>query len=292
MRVLELFAGIGGFAAAFPDLKIVAAVDIDCSAREVYSNNFKHPFSVKEISSLSLEWFARTDTDFWWMSPPCTPFTRRGAKRDLEDPRSDALKHLIQAVKSIRPSLVCLENVVGFESSQAFHHLQEQWSGVGYHIQTLSICPSSLGWPNRRPRVYCLASLKRLPERLLPRIEERPCISKFIDQEITRESAPSLWLEKKTVDRYLEAMDRVAWSNNGVATACFAASYGKSIVRSGSYLETPMGYRRFSPREVARFLGFNDDFRLPGTISVEKQWHLLGNSLSLPAVRHVLAGLL
>ena len=225
------------------------------------------------------------------MSPPCTPFTQRGARRDLEDPRSEALKHLIHAVKTIRPSLVCLENVVGFESSHAYQHLQEQWIGVGYHIQTRSICPSTLGWPNRRPRVYCIASLKRLPERRPLRIAEPPCLSKFIDQNITRESAPSLWLEKKTVDRYLEAMDRVAWSNSPVVTSCFAASYGKSIVRSGSYLETTTGYRRFSPREVARILGFNEDFSLPSTISMERQWHLLGNSLSLPAVRHVMAGL-
>jgi len=95
----------------------------------------------------------------------------------------------------------------------------------------------------------------------------------------------------ETVDRYCDAMDRVSATNESAATACFAASYGKAIVRSGSYLETEKGHRRFSPREVARLLGFRDDFRLPDTLSFQRQWHLLGNSLSLPAVRHVLNGL-
>ncbi len=232
------------------------------------------------------------------MSPPCTPFTKRGAKRDLNDPRADALKHLIHSVATIRPSLVVLENVIGFESSHAFLHLTERWLEAGYHIQMRTMCPSTLSWPNRRPRVYCIASLKSLPEQH-PQPEQHShliakkptTISEFMDHNITRESHPTLWLEEKTVERYFHAMDRVALSNGSAVTACFAASYGKSIVRSGSYLQTTTGYRRFSPREVARLLGFNEDFRLPSTISMERQWHLLGNSLSLPAVRHVMAGL-
>ena len=287
MRVLELFAGIGGFAAAFPAAEIANAIDIDQTAREIYLANFQHPYSVKEIASLPIEFFSRLRADMWWMSPPCTPFTQRGALRDLDDPRSDALKNLIQAVATLRPPLVCLENVVGFETSQAFQTLHERWTRVGYYIQTRILCPSSLGWPNRRPRVYCIASLTRQPEIAFPTLKPKP-LNLFVDLSITPISHPTLWLDKGTVDRYLDAMDRVSATNESAVTACFAASYGKAIVRSGSYLETESGYRRFAPREVARLLGFNDDFLLPATLSVQRQWHLLGNSLSLPAVRHVL----
>ena len=291
LQVLELFAGIGGLAAAFPSLEIDQAIDIDPSARDVYSLNFNHVYSVKEIASLPLEFFSRFCSDFWWMSPPCTPFTKRGARRDLDDHRSNALQHLIQVVATIRPPLVCIENVIGFESSQAFQYLYDQWIVAGYHIQTHELCPSTLGWPNRRPRVYCIASLDGKLEIQLP-ISEPRSLSPFIDQDITLESHPSLWLKSKTVEDYFHAMDRVSLANDSAITACFASSYGKTIVRSGSYLETPFGYRRFSPREVARLLGFNDHFRLPDTLTIQRQWHLLGNSLSLPAVRHLLKGLL
>lgn len=290
MRVLELFAGIGGFAAAFPDLEIVEAVDIDESAREVYSANFKHNYSVKEIASLPFERFSRLRADVWWMSPPCTPFTQRGTQRDLEDPRSNAIRHLINAVATIRPPLVCIENVIGFETSQAFQFLIDQWKPVGYHLRMCTLCPSALGWPNRRLRVYCIASLES-PYETPPLILEPRSLSQFVDRRITPETHPTLWLDRKTVDRYFDAMDRVSLANESATTACFAASYGKAIVRSGSYLETPWGYRRFSPREVARLLGFHDDFHLPDTISIPRQWHLLGNSLSLPAIRHLLAWL-
>lgn len=290
MRALELFAGIGGFAAAFPAAEIVKAIDIDQTAHDVYLANFQHPFLIKEIASLPIDFFARLRADMWWMSPPCTPFTQRGTLRDLDDPRTHALIHLIQTVATLRPPLVCLENVVGFETSRAFQILHERWTKVGYFIQTCILCPSSLGWPNRRPRVYCIASLTRQPDIALP-TSKAQSLSQFVERSITPDSHPALWLDQETVDRYLDAMDRISCADDSAVTACFAASYGKAIVRSGSYLETEMGYRRFSPREVARLLGFSDDFLLPATLSFKRQWHLLGNSLSLPAVRHVLNGM-
>ena len=296
MRVLELFAGIGGFAAAVPQLEIVEAVDIDQSARDVYSANFNHHYSIKEIASLPPDWFSSLNCDFWWMSPPCTPFTQRGVQRDLDDTRSAAIKHLIHVAAVLRPPLICLENVVGFESSQAYAMLHEKWTESGYQIQTCTFCPSNLGWPNRRPRVYCIASQKDLPmPPSLPVVKPIP-LSQFIDANISPETHPSLWLDSGTVKRYIDAMDRDAITNDTAIgdpdqppiTACFASSYGRAVVRSGSYLETHWGYRRFSPREVARLLGFSDAFQLPSSLSIERQWHLLGNSLSLPAVRHVI----
>jgi site-specific DNA-cytosine methylase len=296
LRVLELFAGIGGFAAAFPSLQIVQAVDIDSSAKSVHSANFGVAYAVKEIASLPLSWFDQQQADLWWMSPPCTPFSQRGAKRDLEDPRSNALQHLIRAVATLRPAVVCLENVVGFETSQTFHCLTQEWEQAGYRIQTSILCPSELGWPNRRPRVYCIASQNEIPVPPFPTpptpVSIRKPLGHFLEDAVTPESHPRLWLAKDTVDRYLDAMDRVSLTGSEQTTACFAASYGKAIVRSGSYLETPCGYRRFTPREVARLLGYDDSFRLPDHLPLERQWHMLGNSLSLPAVRYAFSGIL
>lgn len=297
MRVLELFAGIGGFTAAFPHLNVVSAIDIDQIARDVYETNFKHPYAIREIASLPIEWLSNLDADVWWMSPPCTPFTQRGSKRDLDDHRASAFTHLIRAVAVLRPRLVCIENVVGFETSHALSQLKSEWSRVGYQIQTHLYCPTKFGWPNRRPRVYCVASLEGVTRSLLPQANDcnsrfkAPSLSDLVDRSVTRESHPSLWLDEAVAARYDSAMDRVSLSSESPTTACFAASYGKAIVRSGSYLETISGYRRFTPREVARLLGFSDDFHLPNTVSDERLWHLLGNSLSLPAVRYVLGPL-
>ncbi len=289
MKCLELFAGIGGFSAAFKNQNIVCAVDINEQAARVYRSNFEHPFLIAEIASLSVAWFHKHSADLWWMSPPCTPFTRRGRSAGLEDPRSSALKHLIEIVPQVLPNLICIENVVGFERSTAFNHVCREWGKVGYHMDWTIACPTLLGWPNLRPRFYAIASLER--NRTLSRIYEkldRVLFSDFLDA--SNDEIESLRLENRLANQYEKAIDRVQATNVGEVTACFTAAYGKSVIRSGSYLDTGTGYRRFSPREVCRLLGFEDDFVLPSELSRRQLWHLLGNSLSIPVIRAVFGG--
>ncbi len=76
-------------------------------------------------------------------------------------------------------------------------------------------------------------------------------------------------------------MDRVDLSRPDCLTACFGSSYGKAIVHAGSYCKHGASYRRFSPREVARLLGFSPSMLLPETVSYRRLWKLLGNSLSI-----------
>jgi site-specific DNA-cytosine methylase len=281
---LELFAGIGGFSAAFKNQTIVCAVDINEQAARVYRSNFKHTFLIAEIASLSAEWFYEQSADLWWMSPPCTPFTRRGRSAGLEDPRSSALRHLIGIVPQVLPNLICIENVVGFERSKAFHRICREWGKVGYHIDWTLACPTHLCWPNLRPRFYAIASLEK--NRILSRRYEnlsRVRLSDFL--VASAEEIESLRLENRLANQYEKAIDRVQATNIDAVTACFTSAYGKSVIRSGSYLETGAGYRRFSPREVCRLLGFEDDFVLPSELSRRQLWHLLGNSLSIPVIR-------
>ncbi len=287
LRIVELFAGIGGLAAAWPEAKVLAAIDINQLAQRVYQQNFSHRYRVQEIESLSLETLRGYAADCWWMSPPCQPFTRRGRLRDLADPRCRGFTHIVEALEHCRPARLGLENVVGFENSHAHRLLLEQLERLGYQTRSRELCPSQLGWPNRRPRFYLLASQDPVPAwRVLPQLT---CsLASLIDPELVPNStqAAEFMLPLPEQQQYFDAMDRVTVSSP--VTACFAGSYGKTILRAGSYLKCGSGYRRFSPREVARLLGFGDTFRLDG-LSHRSAWKLLGNSLSLPCVRYVLS---
>ena len=292
MKCLELFAGIGGFAASFPDVKILKAVDIDASAARVYRANFKHPLESREIATLPLEWFGDLDADAWWMSPPCTPFSRRGSYQDLNDTRSQALLHLIDVACEAKPVVIGIENVVGFEESQVFQTLRSRWTREGYRVETCNFCPTQIGWPNRRPRIYVLASLE--PKVRLNRIHDfesnHPIGGMLLEepeQAVHEEDRSLLWLTEAIANQYRTAIDKVDGSDCAAVTACFAASYGRTVIRSGSYLRVGNRFRRFVPREVARLLGFPDEFVLPPQLDVRTQWRLLGNSLSIVALRHV-----
>ena len=114
----------------------------------------------------------------------------------------------------------------------------------------------------------------------------RPMLE-FLDVEPN----PSLALPPDVAQRYAEALDVVDADDPQAICACFTAAYGRSPVRSGSYLRTSNGLRRFSPQEVVRLLGFPNWFRLDPRLTREQAWRLVGNSLSVVAVAHVLSAI-
>lgn len=287
-RAIEFFAGIGGFACAWPECDIVVAIDIDLEARNVYRRNWSHPYLNCEIGSLEAERLAQYGADLWWMSPPCQPYSSRGRQRDILDARAASLNHLLELIPQLRPRAIALENVIGFKESHARCRLENTLSECGYHIAVCELCPTQLGWPNRRPRFYMLASLVAIKPWLpLPNLKVSlwPLLA---TAEPMDEAACAV--DPCDVEKFGSAMDRIEYGHEAV-TACFGSSYGKSLLHSGSYLVLQGKWRRFTPAEVVRLLGFPSTFILPSELTYRRAWKLLGNSLSIPAVRYVLAHL-
>jgi tRNA (cytosine38-C5)-methyltransferase len=73
------------------------------------------------IERLSIKNLEDLDAFIWMMSPPCQPHTRQhnNQHEDVTDPRSKSFLHLCHLISQIKeeklPSLILLENVIGFE---------------------------------------------------------------------------------------------------------------------------------------------------------------------------------
>ena len=285
LRVLELYCGIGGCAAALePSADVVAAIDINRTALEVYRHNFPHPAVPRTIDSIDAADLRHWDAELWWLSPPCQPFTRRGSRRDDADPRSASLLRLIELLDKEPPPCLALENVPGFAGSRTHARLRDALDRLGYHVRESELCPTGLGIPNRRRRFYLVAARRPLLEPPAPDRAQRPLVD-----HLDPSPAAELWPAAGLVRRYRQAIDLVEPDDPGSVTACFTAAYGRSPVRSGSYLATPRGPRRFSPAEILRLLGFPADYRLPPRLGLAGAWRLVGNSLSVDVARRVLA---
>ena len=291
LRVLELFCGIGGAAASLPpEAHVALAVDINTVALGVYRHNFPHAARAAAIESLSDELLARLDADLWWLSPPCQPFTRRGLQRDDRDPRCQALLALLPKIERHLPRFLALENVPGFAGSRTHGLLCEALARAGYDVAEELLCPSELGWPTRRRRLYLVASRAGLgarPAQVGPRVPLAACL----EHSPTEPPPPELLLGPEIERHYRHALHVVDADDPEALTACFTSAYGRSPVRSGSYLPTPFGLRRFSPREILRCLGFPPGFNLPTHLATRQAWPLVGNSLAVPAVQAVLGRL-
>jgi tRNA (cytosine38-C5)-methyltransferase len=287
VRVLELFSGIGGLAAALgPDDTVVAAVDHDRDAQRVYAANFpNHRREVKNLAPVKPAWLASFEADLWWMSPPCAPHGIRGAQRDVDDPRSAALARITQAIaEGVGPRHIALENVPWFADSRACEQLVRTLDAAGYpHRHAAELCPTALGVPGVRRRFYLVAS--RDPLHVADPILVRQPLSSIIGPW-----RDELDLPDDVRARFLDALHVVDADDPHADAACFTRAYGTSPVYVGSYLRQDGRIRRFAPEEIARLHGLPHPFTFDG-LPLKRAWQLVGNGLSSQVVRHVLSWL-
>ena len=301
-RVLELFCGIGGLAAALPEgAEVAAALDVSELALSVYRANLDHRTHACAIESLRGEDPRLAEADLWWLSPPCQPYTRRGLGRDLDDPRSAGLRRVVRLLERRAPAALALENVPEFAGSAGHGLLRAVLERGGYTVAERLLCPTTLGVPNRRRRFYLVAGREELagwaanggavPRPPPPSAPPAPGLlplASYLDPE----PHPELAVDADLLRRYAPAADVVDAGDPAAVAATFTAAYGRSPVRAGSYLRQDGVVRRFHPREVLRLLGFPAAHRFPDGMPLASQWRLAGNSLSVPAVREVLSAVL
>ncbi|XP_016006123.2 tRNA (cytosine(38)-C(5))-methyltransferase isoform X3 [Rousettus aegyptiacus] len=170
LRVLELYSGIGGMHQALREscipAQVVAAVDVNNIANEVYNYNFPHTqLLAKTIEGITLEEFERLSFDMILMSPPCQPFTRIGLQGDVTDPRTNSFMYILDILPRLQklPKYILLENVKGFEISSTRDLLIQTIESCGFQYQEFLLSPTSLGIPNSRLRYFLIAKLQSEP---------------------------------------------------------------------------------------------------------------------------------
>ena len=295
VTALELFCGVGGFAAAVAgtEVRIVGALDQSEVALDVYRLNFPaHCARQADLEQISAEDLASFRADLWWLSPPCQPYSVRGCQRDLADPRARSLARILALFPEIPDGLLplhlALENVPGFARSRARARLVALLDERGYDVRERQLCPTELGVPSRRPRYYLVASrVGLMPPRAFIPPALQP-LGDFLDPHLGNDPASDLLVAPEIVSRFGEGLRILEPSAPDAYTTCFTAGYGKSLMHAGSYLRCGARVRRFAPEEIARLLQFPPGFRFPEGMSRRKRWHLIGNSLSVAAVREVL----
>jgi site-specific DNA-cytosine methylase len=315
MRAVELFSGIGGFAAAVAgwDVQVTGALDQDPAALSCYSRNFPdHPVRQVDLERISAWELTVMDADLWWLSPPCQPYCERGARRDLDDYRAKSLIHLMEILARIPerklPRHLALENVVGFAGSLAHGRIIELLAGRGYHLRERVLCPTELGVPSRRPRYYLTAS--RSPLGPMQQTFPPPLtgggqgvgeaaitrnwdsftlpLSGYLNPLLTTSAPDELLLSDEIVARFGSGLRILNPADNSAQTTCFTSGYGRSLVKAGSFLSCGARVRRFTPEEIIRLLHFPESFSFPEGMTLRRKWGLAGNSLSVVAVREVL----
>ena len=183
-RVLDLFAGCGGFSLGFQasGFDVVAAVECDSDAARSHGTNF-HPNDARHAEPRDI---TRTSPgkltealglgtpevafDVIIGGPPCQAFARVGRSKLREvadhpeafrhDPRARLYIEYIEYVKECAPLAVVIENVpdmLNFGGHNIAHEICEVLSGLGYSCGYTLMNAAMYGVPQMRERAFLVA---------------------------------------------------------------------------------------------------------------------------------------
>jgi len=296
LTAVEFFSGIGAFsyAAKSHDIDVIAAFDQYALANDTFEHNFSLRPHSKNLDSINIDQIP--PADIWWMSPPCTPFTVRGKQKGLSDPRSRSFLNLIDYLPILKPQLVMVENVTAFAESDACEKLLCLARQCSYSTAAVQLCSTQFGVPMRRPRHFLVAKrdsnstnsnsdldLDKQFSIPSPAIAARKSLTDYLSAD-----SNELLLDPDVVTRYGGGFDIVTGSGED-NVICFTKNYARCMKASGSLLRLDDGrLRRFSPEEILRLLGFGNNFSFPEEIQLEARWRLVGNSVDVRAIDHLL----
>ncbi|KAL7307492.1 hypothetical protein TKK_0000670 [Trichogramma kaykai] len=268
MRVLELFSGIGGMHYALTesgvDGKVIRSIDINTVANTVYNHNFRKTTNLnRNIQHLTVKQIMDWDIDCILMSPPCQPFCRVGLKKDSSDNRCAPLLHLLEIIPEIATlKYILIENVKGFESSQAREEVISCLVKSNFNYKELILSPCQFGIPNTRHRYYCLAKrkdlnfvfkdsqlLSQLPEEIMTLLAQKNKLSLDGDKELNPVAFNDCYklkniLETEVDDTYLVPKRHVVKRGKvfdirnpeSTGSCCFTKAYSHYMEGTGSVL--------------------------------------------------------
>ena len=174
VRVIDLFAGCGGFSCGFKQagFDIVSAVEFDKTIADSYIANHRGTnMIIDDIKNVDdTRTFKKGDSEVIIGGPPCQGFSMAGARiRNgfIDDPRNYLFKHYYNIVKIINPKIFIIENVKGilnsnhgktFKEIKAIFEDPNNFEGAPYKIQYKVLKAKQFGIPQNRERAVIIGS--------------------------------------------------------------------------------------------------------------------------------------
>jgi DNA (cytosine-5)-methyltransferase 1 len=160
-RVVELFAGIGGFRLAADKLgmQTVWVNDLCASAARVYKSQFSGEVATASLTDLVSE---VPDHDVLTGGFPCQPYSSAGKKRGGKDVRSDVVESMLAVLAANHPAALVLENVpflLTVDRGRYFRWLVQRITSLGYDLEWRVVNAADVGVPQYRPRLLLSGTL-------------------------------------------------------------------------------------------------------------------------------------
>ena len=290
MRFIDLCAGIGGFRLALEQLghECVFSCELDPDARACYEANFGGSVEAHDVMRLA----DLPAHDLLCCGFPCASFSRAGSMGcDMR-----LIRHVLSKLAPQTSQCVLLENTLNFptvDGGRAMAEVLDLLQSQGFaHVQhrVVSLAPLT-GLPQVRKRWICVAQRYAEPAYRFP--DPLPKSQRLVLCDILL--AQGKYLECSKIRRGGKPFvtDRVhrLWqvgcrgANKQNLRIYHRLGLGGTLTSRGAIYvwQDDSQVRLLTPRELARYMGFPDTFKIPsGRVVATK---LLGRSIPPPLVR-------
>ena len=290
---VDLFAGIGGIRIPFTELggKCVFSSEWDKAAQISYSYNFGEvPFGdITKINSDSIP-----KHDVLLAGFPCQAFSIIGKMKGFADTRGTMFFEVARILQHHQPKAILLENVkqlVSHDGGKTFKVILATLAELGYSVKWKILNALDFGLPQKRERVIIVGFKSAAA-----------CEQFNFDFEPIAYNLASVLEDDKNVDSSLFASDMIldkrrkrvegknvfypsVWHENKSGNISILP-YACALRTGASYNYLLInGYRRPSSRELLRFQGFPEKFKIE--VSHQEIRRQTGNSVAVPMIRAV-----
>lgn len=169
LRVLDLFAGVGGLSKGFENagFEIAGAIEYDKTIADSLQKNHKDTVvfadDIKKISPKQVE-SKVGKIDVIVGGPPCQGFSLKGKRGGFSDERNFMFLEFLKFVEYFQPKYFVLENVPTILSEQNGFFKSEiikEFEKIGYKIDCGILKAVDFGVPQNRRRAIFLGAKKR-----------------------------------------------------------------------------------------------------------------------------------
>lgn len=174
IKVLDLFAGAGGFGLGFQmasnKYKLIGSLEVDKWAVETLKANnvenqriicddIRHFNSADKIRAA-----CKTRPDVIIGGPPCQGFSYAGPTKDPKDPRNSLFKNFAQWVEVLQPKVFVMENVRGLltgrneKGEKVVDIIKKTFTDIGYAVTIWELNAANYGVPQNRHRIFIVGN--------------------------------------------------------------------------------------------------------------------------------------
>lgn len=163
MRVLSLFAGIGGFDLGFEmaGCEVVGQCEIDKYCLKILEAHFPNAYRWNDIRTLTgADVLARVGPiDVICGGFPCQDISSAGKGAGLEGERSGLWFDMLRVISEVRPRWIVAENVAALRA-RGLDRVRDGLESLGYEVHVFGIRAAFVGAPHERKRLFVVANTK------------------------------------------------------------------------------------------------------------------------------------